>query len=198
MTDLLLTLRRYAREFILPVDQIKEKLRSIKKECPLSLPILDFGAGTLFWTNWFVDEFTTEVFAVDPKFGKSLPEMARSGIKIFTSLNMSLKERRYSFIFACDVFHHIPRDESELILNKFSEMTDIIIIKDIASEHFRGNLQNRIHDLIFNRQLVRSVSYKCLSNKIRSYGFESIKVINMPKFGYSHFLLIAQREKDAQ
>lgn len=190
--DILRELRYYARGVVLPVERIRSEIIKATAQAEIKDPILDFGAGSLFWTDWFLETFPARVCSIDPLFAKSAPPGRGGRVRTYAGLDACLKEnRRYSFIWACDVLHHI-RDYSQ-ILKSLSAASDLIIIKDIAAESAWGNLQNRIHDLVFSRELVSSVSYKKLSEELRCLGFGEIEVVQLPRLGYSHFLLAAKR-----
>lgn len=185
-------LRYLGRGVVLPVDRIRSEIKKAASGAELKAPILDFGAGSLFWTDWFLETFPARVMSVDPLFAKSAPFDRGARVKTYSGLDACLRENgRYSFVWVCDVLHHI-RDYSQ-ILKSLSAATDLIIIKDIAAENAWGNLQNRIHDLVFSRELVGSVSYEKLSRELRRLGFEEIEVVQLPRLGYSHFLLAAKR-----
>lgn len=190
--NILRDLRYYARGVVLPVEKIRNEIIKATATVELKDPILDFGAGSLFWTDWFLETFPARVCSVDPLFAKSAPFGRGERVRTYAGLDACLREnRRYSFIWACDVFHHIS--DYSRILKSLAGASDFIIIKDIAAESAWGNLQNRIHDLVFSRELVSSVSYKKLSEELRSLGFGEIEVVQLPRLGYSHFLLVAKR-----
>jgi hypothetical protein len=57
-------LHKIGREIVLPVKKIKQCIKTKISKRDVST-VLDFGSGTLFWSNWFVTEFNANVYAVD-------------------------------------------------------------------------------------------------------------------------------------
>lgn len=71
-------IRAWGRSVILPVERIKQ---TIKEELLDKYPIkcvIDFGAGTLYWSNWFYEAISAEhgkVYPVDIIFKEKTPDI---------------------------------------------------------------------------------------------------------------------------
>lgn len=76
-SDTISKFRKLGRKAVLPTHRIK---KIIKEFVPgLENGIIDLGAGTLYWSNWFIREYSNTVLAVDTYYA--------SGKKIFCGEN---------------------------------------------------------------------------------------------------------------
>jgi hypothetical protein len=188
--DFLSSLRRFGRNIVLPVDRIKILCKNALIGIPIET-VLDFGAGTLFWSDWFIKTFQSTVYAVDTYYNTfTIPK--KDNVIYYTSLDVCLKEKEdFSLVWACDVLHHLSYSDCDSFLKEIVQKTDLIIIKDIDANNKLGNFLNALHDRIINGETV----YKVYPNRLKSYfesqGFE-VLFYYIPKIWYPHFLLIAK------
>ncbi len=191
----MLNLRKIGRGFVLPHKKIKRIIDIFYKRVNSSSPILDFGSGTLFWSEKFASSYNKNVIAFDILYSSTPPHTHFSNknilIKTYSSLD-DIKINNYSMIYTCDVLHHVEKDDLENLLTKFAELSSLIIIKDIDANDKIGNLQNKIHDLVINHQHVNDIDPAKLVTFFKNKNYK-IKKFNLKKLGYPHFLLVAYK-----
>ena len=185
-------IRKWGRAFVLPIKDIEAVIDAHYANCQNNNPILDFGAGTLFWSEKFCNKYEKEVFALDPLYNKKNVIVKNSKISTYGDIEKISYQDKFSMIFACDVLHHIDVDKIETILESFTKKSDLIVIKDISANDFLGNFQNKMHDLIINQQMVNDVYYERLEEYFKKQGYR-VEIFKMKKLGYPHFLLVANR-----
>jgi len=89
------------------------------------------------------------------------------------------------------VFHHCGDGIVSRILDSILNVP-YIVIKDIDANRRFGNAMNKMHDVIFNHQLVYNVYPQKIAGFLTSRGYK-VSVLSIPKLWYPHFLLIAKR-----
>jgi len=189
--NFLSSMRRPGRSIVLPVERIKEICKKSLTEKNM-VRVLDFGSGTLFWTDWFIEEFKSKVCAVDAYYGSNMiPE--NDNITYYSDLSVCLNgNSHFSLVWACDVLHHLsPLDMDFFLLNTL-ERTDIMIIKDIDANHKFGNFINKWHDKIINNETVHNIDPNILMHNLKSFGFKTAYYY-LPKFFYPHFMIIGYK-----
>lgn len=68
-------IRKFGRSIVLPHKKIEKFADIFYKRYHDQNPILDFGAGTLFWTEKFINRYNIAVYAVDPLFKAPPPRL---------------------------------------------------------------------------------------------------------------------------
>jgi hypothetical protein len=191
VSDYLSTLRRMGRSAVLPVDTIKAACKNGINANKIT-SVLDFGAGTLLWANWFATEFGCDVYAVDVYYKDTA--VARGKIRLYSQLDACLSDvDSFSLAWVCDVLHHLSKAERDAFLAKVIGKTDVIIIKDIDMRHAFGNFMNRVHDRLINGEVINDVNPIELERYFQSFGFTA-EYLYMPKLWYPHFMLIAKKK----
>jgi SAM-dependent methyltransferase len=184
------SLRKFFRNIVLPVEKIKKICREIFLSNEI-ISILDFGAGTFFWTDWFVQEFGYQIYAVDVYYENLA--IKKQNVKCYSDFDKCLDDCRYfSVVFACDVFHHLPEMNREQFIKKVINKTKIIIIKDIDANHAFGNFMNKMHDKIINKERIYDIDPNEIKNIFESFGYK-MQYYYIPKLWYSHFMLIGTK-----
>ena len=185
-------IRKIGRNIVLPTDKIKTICRKALAGRDIRT-VLDFGAGTLFWTDWFIQEFGSDVYAVDTcydNFTMSINEK----ITCYSDLYICLeKNAHFSLVWACDVLHHLSYSDSDVFFEKICDKTNILIIKDIDANHSFGEFMNKIHDKVINGETTYRIFPEKLTDYFESQGFET-SYYYVPKIWYPHFVLIAIRK----
>jgi cyclopropane fatty-acyl-phospholipid synthase-like methyltransferase len=182
-----LILRKFFRNIVLPVDKIKDICRGVFISNEIT-SILDFGSGTFFWTDWFVQEFGCQIYAVDAYY-KNL-SIEKQNVKCYSNFDLCLDDcQNFSVAFACDVLHHLTETEYEQFIKKIMGRTKIIIIKDVDANHVLGNFMNKMHDKVINKEKVRNIYPDKIKNTLELFGYKT-HYYYIPKLWYSHFLLI--------
>ncbi|MDR2478149.1 MAG: hypothetical protein LBD48_02415 [Treponema sp.] len=172
-TDFLSSLRRFGRNIVLPVDGIKAICKNSLKGIPIET-VLDFGSGTLFWSDWFIHEFKSAVYAVDTCYN-TMAMPGKDNIMYYSGMDACLKEKTYfSLVWACDVLHHLSYSDCYSFQQEIVHKTDIIIIKDIDANNKLGNFMNVLHDRIINGEIVHKIYPDKLKDYFESEGFEKL------------------------
>jgi len=184
-------IRYYGRKLVLPSNEIKEIVAKevFKDEMTRRGGIIDFGAGTLYWSKW-ISQYVKTVVAVDVYYKEGINA---EGIILRTQLSDALKEmnNKPHMIWLSDVLHHLTEEDHTEVLKVFSEM-DYVMIKDVDCNHKFGNFMNRVHDRVINHEKIRDVNPVELADRLKKYGFK-VNKFYLPKLWYPHFLLIAKR-----
>ncbi|GMO62323.1 MAG: hypothetical protein Ta2A_08850 [Treponemataceae bacterium] len=161
--------RKMFRKIVLPVNDIQRILDLLLQGRKIT-NVLDFGAGTFFWTDYFVTKYNCTVYAVDSYYEKiDLP--AKKNVKTYSTLDSCLNDcSSFSLVWACDVLHHISEKEQKIFLDKILNKTKLIAIKDIDANHHFGNFMNKTHDKLINHENVNSVYPKVIENTLVNGG----------------------------
>ncbi len=61
-------IREICRAFVLPIDEIKLIVGRVLDESKDINIVIDFGAGTLYWSKWLKKVTNGKIIAVDPIF----------------------------------------------------------------------------------------------------------------------------------
>ena len=189
--NLFASMRKIGREIVLPADRIKIICRKALAGKGIKT-ILDFGSGTLFWTDWFIQEFKSKVYAVDVYYSNAIMPI-RDKVIYYSDVSKCLQENaEISLVWVCDVLHHLQPSDTDIFLKGICNKTDIIIIKDIDANHKFGNYMNRMHDKIINKETIYDIYPEKIISFLKPIGYEA-SFIYIPKIWYPHFLLIAIR-----
>ena len=185
-------LRRIGRDILSPHEIVMELIGNFieQNSIDLSLPILDFGSGTLIYSEMLCKKFKTDVYAYDISYGKKLPKTDFQNIKIFSNYE-NVMQNKYSFVFTCDVLHHVNKNELIQVMNKFTEISSCIIIKDVDCNDKLGYLQSKIHDFIISHQIINDI----YADKMEKFFIDKnyiTQMHNIKKYGYPNFLLLAK------
>jgi hypothetical protein len=193
--SLITTLKYHGRGIVLPVDEIKQIAKTLFEKCSVT-EVLDFGAGTLFWSEFFADDLNLNVTAVDTYFINNPPDKQHPRITIGTDIRDVLKamndsgnaESDRKAIFICDVVHHLPPELWREILPQITALFDVVVIKDIDCNRKFGNFANRMHDRIINGVKIYDVCPDNINAELQKAGFTT-KTKAMPKLWYPHFII---------
>jgi hypothetical protein len=191
---LFVSVRKMGRNIVLPVDRIKTVFKKVLEKKDIE-KTLDFGSGTLFWTNWFVEEFESKVCAVDVYYEKAAMPV-KNNVSYYSDLTICIRENdNFSLVWACDVLHHLSPSDFNSFFEKIVDKTGIIIIKDIDATHKFGNFMNRMHDKIINGETIYDIYPEKIKTNLEKHGFETTYYF-IPKLWYPHFILVAIRKNN--
>jgi hypothetical protein len=156
--------------------------------------ILDFGAGSLFWTKKFAEiSPNSTVYAVDTFYSGNEAMLPRIPNVLYRSdVLRLLSETDFGLTWICDVLHHLTSDFEQTVLKAITAKSNVIIIKDIDCNHAFGNFCNRAHDRLINGERVRDIDPKQITALLENSGF-TVEYRYIPKLWYPHFVLIARR-----
>jgi hypothetical protein len=195
--SLINTLKYHGRGVVLPVNEIKDITRRVFTNHNIS-HVVDFGSGTLFWSEYFADEPdgpNINVTAVDTCYVMNPPPPHSSRISTHTDivevLASPLPEGKNA-IFMCDVIHHLPPEFWGIILPRILTLFDVVVIKDIDQNRKFGNFCNRMHDRVINGEKIHDVDPVQTENALKQAGF-STKSKALPKLWYPHFVVVGVR-----
>ena len=101
-------LRAWGREQVLPVEKIKEMLTiEVFNKYHID-KMIDFGAGTLYWSNWFQQIIGKDnVYPVDIIFKDVSPN---TDMQYFSSIDEIPLQDGLNLFFTCDVLHHLSTE----------------------------------------------------------------------------------------
>ncbi|MFB9108368.1 class I SAM-dependent methyltransferase [Flavobacterium gyeonganense] len=102
---------------------------------------------------------------------------------------------QYKIIYMIDVLHHIPKNKQEYFLKEiYSKMASgsRLILKDIDAGHPFVHF-NKIHDLVFSKEIGNELTLQFAKNMVESIGFKIIEKFNITTFIYPHYFLILEK-----
>lgn len=184
-------LKYHGRKVVLPVDAMKAAIAQAVAKRKIT-QIVDFGAGTLFWSEYFADELELKVFAADISYSAELPKNENPRISLHADINEAIVQADKSerkAIFICDVIHHLSPEFWKEILPQIAAKFELIIIKDIDSTKKFGNFCSKMHDRIINSSNFENVYPKDIEKSLTKLGFD-LEISHLPKLCYPHFMLI--------
>jgi 2-polyprenyl-3-methyl-5-hydroxy-6-metoxy-1,4-benzoquinol methylase len=187
-TDFLSSVRKICRRIVLPSDKIKIICKEYLSGKNIS-SVLDFGSGTLFWSEWFASEFNCIVYAVDSYYENyKIPD--KENIIYHNNINKFFDScSNLSVIWVCDVLHHLSEPDYNKFLKQSIKKSNIVIIKDIDRNHKFGNFMNKMHDKIINREEINNIDPNKIKGIFENNGFETFYYY-LPKMWYPHFLIV--------
>ena len=184
--------RKIGRKAVLPDRQIKAALEKVFERESLDVCV-DFGAGTLFWSEW-LQKKCAKTWAVDIIFDTN---KTVNGVKCTNDLNNVENLETDSaggMFFMSDVLHHLNKEYEDELLSHITQEPyafKYIVIKDINCHKRFGNMMNRLHDKIINGETIRDIDPDKLLLFLKGKGYEC-EFYNMRKLWYPHFLIVAK------
>lgn len=102
----------------------------------------------------------------------------------------------YDLVYMIDVYHHIPKAKRDDMLRQiFGKMKPgaKLMFKDIdgASPFV---LCNKVHDMIFAKELSHEIGYKKACGLLESAGFKIVESHKRRVFVYPHYFILAQKD----
>ena len=194
-------LRKIGRKAVLPTNKIQSIVLSKwggKSNQDDISTVIDFGAGTLYWSYWFAKQYRdAKIYAVDSYYAKHkepVIDTYKKRIILLSDLQQCNKIRSdFDILWCCDVIHHLDNEWRKNLFD-FIKQNDIkeVIIKDIDCRHKIGNFMNKFHDRIINHEKVKDVDSIKITKKLQDMGYE-VSYRYIPKLWYSHFILISRK-----
>lgn len=183
-------LRRLGRQMVLPVNKIKYILeKEIFEQVKIDVCV-DFGSGTLFWSEWLKHK-VLEIYAVDIIYDMRGGYL--NGIKCINNIDeLKFNPSNKKMFFLMDVLHHLDQGFENELMQKINKNFDYVIIKDINCHNVFGNFMNHIHDKIINGENIKDTDPYALVGKLSDKGYDC-KIFWIRKLWYPHFLIIAKR-----
>lgn len=167
-------IRVWGRKLVLPAERIKKLVQTGILEQYKVDRVIDFGAGTLYWSKWFEKSFGSKnVYPVDVIYRDSAPN---NSMNCYPSINdiPAVESGDSVLFFTCDVLHHLSAEEWESIEKTALKTCKFIVIKDINCHYKFKNWMNRMHDRIINGERIRDVDPEVLIDELRRSGYQCI------------------------
>lgn len=185
-------IRAWGREVVLPVEQIKALLKTELFDKYRIEHVIDFGAGTLYWSNWLQEVVRNgNIYPVDIIFKDMVPD---TPLRCFSTIDdIEYGAGRYLF-FTCDVLHHLSADEWEKLKVTVYRRCDFVVIKDMNCHFKFKNRMNKMHDRIINGEKIRDVDPDRLMAELQEQGYQC-SYRDIHKLWYPHFIIIAVRKE---
>lgn len=116
--------------------------------------------------------------------------------KVFNGTDLPDNIIEADLVFLIDVLHHIPREARDTFLEKmFGKLKKgaRVVIKDIdASSPFV--VFNKLHDLVFSRELVHENSLRQSKLTLQKAGFEILHTEKKRMYVYPHYTILAGKQ----
>ena len=174
----------------------------IIKNIPPKQEILDIGCGQCVTLEYILkNKDFVSYTGIDKKIKKS------NKTKKWSSKNLHLIEdsiencnidfSKFDTILMIDVMHHIKKDNQKIIIEKILSKMKIgstLIYKDISNKNLFKGFANKLHDLLFNLDIIHYYQ----SKKIIEFAEKSLKITKIKKFNiqvlwYDHEFLIINK-----
>ncbi len=111
---------------------------------------------------------------------------------IYDGFQFPVDMRNYDVIFLIDVLHHVNEDlQEDFLKNIYTSMKTgaRLILKDINASSPLV-IFNKLHDLVFSRQIGKERSINWLIEKLELIGFSIVKIKKKKMFVYPHVTFI--------
>lgn len=187
-------IRAWGRKLVLPISKIQKLIVECLFEKYHIKKVIDFGAGTLYWSKWFSGLLgdNGDVIPVDIIFEHTKPATPMNCISHIDQIpKESLSE--LSLFFCCDVLHHLSEEEWAPAKEVAYRYCDYVVIKDINCHYRFKNCMNKLHDRMINGEKIHDVDPDILLRELKNAGFE-VEYRDIHKLWYPHFMIIAVRK----
>lgn len=190
--DLMIDLYYEIRKRICPFDKIAEYI-------PENKNILDIGCGRGIIYKYFLsNKKYISYTGIDNNLKKINNINSDNVFFINNNIESILNNiKKYDCILMIDVMHHLNKNKQKYIIEKIltnMKYGSLLIYKDMSNKNFIKSLLNRIHDLIFNLQLINYYESKNIINFVKTK-LEVSKIIefNIQVLWYDHEFIIIQK-----
>lgn len=115
--------------------------------------------------------------------------------EVFDGSTIPNEIEKYPVIYMIDVLHHVPKNKQIIFFNEiYSKMAvgSKLILKDIDAGHPFVYF-NKIHDLIFSKEIGNELTSQFAKKTAESIGFKTIEKFNKTTFIYPHYFLILEK-----
>lgn len=194
------------------IDKLKIKYRPVI--CPFDLLLnytegktsaFDVGCGSGQFISVlakFTDLKTLKGIEISPTLIQNAREINTQfadkktiSFEVYDGVNLPNDISAYELIYLIDVLHHVPKNaQLSFIQNIKNKMNpgSIIVIKDIdASSPFV--LFNKLHDLVFSREIGNEMSHKSLLKYSKEIGFTVLDSFFKRVFVYPHYFVVLKK-----
>jgi 2-polyprenyl-3-methyl-5-hydroxy-6-metoxy-1,4-benzoquinol methylase len=115
--------------------------------------------------------------------------------EVFDGKTIPIEIQKFSIVYMIDVLHHVPKNSQVIFLKEiYSKMAfgSILIFKDIDSSHPFVYF-NKIHDLVFSKEIGNEISFQFAQKTVKNIGFKTIEKFKKTTFIYPHYFLILEK-----
>jgi len=167
----------------------------IVNNIPQNANILDIGCGSGTILSEKILSKINSYTGIDPKVNKKI---LNEKIRIYNdSVENILKNiSNYDCIIMVDVMHHIKASEQEFIIQKIIESMNknsIFIYKDISNRNIFYSFMNKMHDLLYNFQVIKYLDSNIIINILKKYNNYSYKHFYKKILWFDHEFLIIKK-----
>jgi len=183
----------FLRKIICPFDEIVKVIPENKK-------ILDLGCGNAIILDFLSKKKFKNYTGIDPKLKKNHNKKNNKiKLKSTNAENYFRNIQKYDCILIIDLMHHINKEKQDNFIKTILEnmqINSILIYKDISNRNTFFGLMNKIHDLIYNFQIIYYFNpKKIIELSSRLPGQFKIKHFYKRVLWYDHEFLIINKIK---
>lgn len=186
------------RPYVCPFDELLGYAKPSDK-------VYDIGCGSGQFCSLvanFTDVKTIKGIEVDKHLVRNASELLRTVKKkksvsfaYFTGAKIPNDIAKFDLIYMIDVYHHIPvgiREDFMKQVYKKMKPGARLMFKDInAGSPFVPF--NKLHDLVFARELPHEISLNSAKNLLSGLGFTILESRKKQVFVYPHYFILAQK-----
>lgn len=185
------------RSYICPFDRLLEKVSRKDR-------VFNIGCGSGHFAI-LLAEFTQPEsihgIEISPELVKNAKALVRSypntevKFELYNGETLPKNISQATKIFMIDVLHHIPKaNQLAFLTNIYKQMNkgSHFILKDIDA----GNMLvvfNKIHDLLFAREIGNEMSLDDILNVLKAIGFKIRSTVKNTLYVYPHYTIIAEK-----
>lgn len=197
-TTLLQKLKIRYRPYICPFDELLEYARHVSS-------VFDVGCGSgqfCALVARFADVERIKGIEIDPSLiedgisiSRAFPHDKKLAFEVYDGTTIPQDVAEYDLVFMIDVLHHLPKDDrAEFIREVHSTMKAgaRLMLKDIDAASPLLPF-NKIHDLLFSRELGHEISRESAEGMVSSLGFDIVESRTKRVLVYPHYFILAQK-----
>lgn len=117
-------------------------------------------------------------------------------LSVFNGKEIPIEIAEYDCITMIDVLHHIPKNEQIHFLEQLYEKMKpeaLFLFKDIDAEALPWVYFNKLHDLIFAREIGNEWKTKEFLDIAEKIGFKKLKLTKQRNFVYPHYTILLKK-----
>lgn len=119
--------------------------------------------------------------------------------EVYDGAHLPARLNEYDIVFLVDVLHHVPLQSQQDLLNEIFERMRPgarLILKDIDAASPLV-LVNKLHDMVFSREVGRERSLRAATEMVRRAGFRVIDSFRRIRVVYPHYFLALMKDATA-
>lgn len=197
-TTLLQELKIRYRPYICPFDELLEYARHASS-------VFDVGCGSgqfCALVARFTDVARIKGVEIDPSLiedgisiSRAFPHDKKLAFEVYDGTTIPQDIAEYDLVFMIDVLHHLPKDDRAEFIRKVHSAMKAgarLMLKDIDAASPLLPF-NKIHDLLFSRELGHEISRESAEGMVSSLGFDILESRTKRVLVYPHYFILAQK-----